>query len=91
MGLEVADAPERSRYEADADGELAGFAHYVISNRFITFDHTEVLPAFEGKGVASTLVREALRDARRRELQIIPVCPYVRRWITEHPGWDAGL
>ena len=92
MDVTVADAPERSRYEATtADGEVAGYAEYTISSRFMTFTHTLVEPKFEGHGVGSTLAREALRDARRRQFQIIPVCPYIKAYITKHPDWADNL
>ena len=46
--------------------------------------HTEVDDAFEGRGVGSTLVSEALDDARRRGLEVLPFCPFVNSYVAKH-------
>ena len=84
----ITDAPERERYEAHLDGELAGVLEYIAKRGRIALVHTEVLPAHEGRGVGSALVRFALDDARRRELRVIATCPYVQSYLTRHPEDD---
>ena len=84
MDVTVIDVPERTRYEARVDGELAAFADYIPTGELLAFTHTEVLPAFEGKGVGSTLVREALDDVRGRQRSVLAVCPFVSGWIARH-------
>ncbi len=86
--LVVTDAPERERYEAHLDGELAGILEYVAKRSRIALIHTEVLPEFEGQGIGSALVRYALDDARRRELRVIATCPYVQSYVARHPEDD---
>ena len=85
MSIVVIDAPERHRYEAQLDGALAGFLDYVVKHGRIALIHTEVPPAYAGHGVAAALTRYALDDARRRELRVIVICPYVRRYLETHP------
>lgn len=85
MPTEIADAPERARYEATVEGSLAGVLEYAPRRSRIALIHTEVAPAFEGQGVAASLVRFALDDARRRGLRVIATCPYVQRYLTRHP------
>lgn len=46
--------------------------------------HTEVDDAYAGQGVASRLVRFAVDDAIERGFRIVPVCPYVKKWLGEH-------
>jgi predicted GNAT family acetyltransferase len=84
----ITNAPARDRYEAHLDGELAGVLEYIVKRGRIALVHTEVLPAQEGRGVGSALVRFALDDARRRELGVIALCPYVRNYLTRHPQDD---
>lgn len=86
MPIEVIDVPERARYEATIDGVLAGILDYVAKRSRIALVHTEVSPSHEGRGVAAALVRFALDDARRRELKVIPTCPYVQQYLARHPG-----
>jgi uncharacterized protein len=48
----VHDNPELSRYEVRDGGELAGFSEYRLTSGTIAFTHTEVDPAFRGRGLA---------------------------------------
>ncbi len=80
----VHDNPEEHRYEAVVDGTLAGFAVYRMHPGLIAFVHTEVDEVFEGHGVGSTLVREALEDVRLRGLDVAPICPFVSSFIDQH-------
>ena len=82
----VADAPDRSRYEASLDDAVVGILTYAVKNGRIALIHTEVLPAYEGRGIAAALSRFALDDARRRGLLVIASCPYVKRYLETHPG-----
>ena len=84
----ITDAPERERYEAHLDGEIAGILEYAVKRGRIALIHTEVLPVHEGQGVGSALVRFALDDARRRGLRVIATCPYVQAYLARHPGDD---
>src|SRR4051812_40309477 len=85
MSVVVTDAAERHRYEATLDDTLAGFLDYVVKRERIALIHTEVPPVFAGHGVAAALTRFALDDARRRDLKVIAICPYVRRYLEKHP------
>ncbi len=84
MDVTVLDVPERTRYEARVDGELAAFADYIPTGELLAFTHTEVLPAFEGKGVGSALVHDALDDVRGKQRSVLAVCPFVSGWIARH-------
>lgn len=85
MGLAIADARAAQRYEAHVDGELAGVIEYLVKRGRIALVHTEVEPAYEGRGIAGQLARFALDDARRRGLRVIPLCPYVKAYLERHP------
>ncbi len=81
----IIDAQDAHRYEARLEGDLAGFIDYIEKRGRLALIHTEVLPGHEGQGVASSLVRFALADARRRGLPVIATCPYVRAYVERHP------
>jgi predicted GNAT family acetyltransferase len=84
--IAVRDVPEQGQYVVSVDGADVGVARYVESGTVRTFTHTEVDPSMQGTGVGSVLVREAVRDVRRRDLQLIALCPYVKAWLKKHPG-----
>jgi uncharacterized protein len=81
---QVRDNPAESRYEVFSDGQLAGFAQYVLRGDRITMFHTEVDPAFEGEGLGVELAREALNDVRSRGLMVEPLCPFIASFIRHH-------
>ncbi len=84
MDLEVADNPDKARFEILADGELAGFAQYHLDGDEIAFTHTQTDDRFRGQGIAGLLVQSSLDAARERHLAVLPYCPFVRNWIIEH-------
>ena len=77
------------RYEIRVDGELAGFAAYETTPELVVLTHTEIGPAWEGRGVGGRLVRAALDDVRGRDLAVLPICPFVQGWINRHPEYAA--
>ncbi|MGY0233557.1 GNAT family N-acetyltransferase [Longispora urticae] len=82
--IEIRDEPTQSRYEIAVDGELAGFADYTLRKSVISFTHTEVFPAFGGRGLAGQLIGHALDDARTRRLAVLPFCPFVCKFINQN-------
>ncbi|SFN05601.1 MULTISPECIES: GNAT family N-acetyltransferase [Actinomadura] len=88
MSTEITDNAGKSRYEIRLDGELAGFAEYERGEGAVVFTHTEVDPAFEGKGVGGSLARGALDDVRAKGLSAVPLCPFIKKWIGRHPDYQ---
>lgn len=86
--IEVADAPERERYELSKDGEVVGFAVYRLRSGLIAFVHTEVDERLRGHGLADRLIRFALEDARGRGLAVLPFCPFVKAFIERHREFE---
>ena len=87
MKTEVVDRPEAHRYELLAGGEVGGHMEYQLDPGTITLIHTEIDEAYEGKGLGSVAVRHVLDDARERGLAVLPVCPFVRGWISRHEDY----
>jgi predicted GNAT family acetyltransferase len=87
--IEVADAPERERYELSIDGEVVGFTDYHARPGLIAFVHTEVDERLQGRGLADRLIRFALEDARTRGLAVLPFCPFVKAFIEKHREFEA--
>jgi predicted GNAT family acetyltransferase len=82
----IHDNVERHQFELTVDGDLAR-AEYVIAGDVITFTHTIVPPALEGRGIASRLIRHGLSEAWARGLSVVPQCPFVAAYIRKHPEW----
>jgi predicted GNAT family acetyltransferase len=84
MAVEVRDNPREHRFEIYDDGVRAGLADYSISAGLMSLTHTETLPEFSGRGLAKQLITFALGQAREQHLQVLPICPYALRVITEN-------
>ena len=51
----------------------------------IIIDHTEVDPAFKGKGVGKILVMNAVSYARENGIKILPLCPFAKATFDKNP------
>lgn len=87
MSRQVSDNPQALRYEITVDGGTAGFIDYRKGRGTLVFTHTEVDPDYEGQGVAGALARGALDDVRARGLKMVPLCPFIQRYIDRHPEY----
>jgi uncharacterized protein len=86
--IEIRNNDTANRYEAHVDGELAGWIDYKPRDGWLIFVHTEVLPAFGGRGIGARLASRALDDVRSRGLWVNPVCPFVAAYIRGHPAYQ---
>lgn len=92
MPIEVADNQAESRYEVRVDGKVAGFTMYRPENGGrVAFFHTEVDPAYEGKGLGSRLARGALDATRKQGKSVVARCPFIAGYVRRHPDEYADL
>jgi predicted GNAT family acetyltransferase len=85
LPVRVTDNPAAHRFEAHVGDTLAAFTHYRLAPGRVIFTHTETLPGFEGKGIASRLAAAALDEVRSRGLAVTPTCPFIAAYIERHP------
>ncbi|MFF1911718.1 GNAT family N-acetyltransferase [Streptomyces sp. NPDC058239] len=74
----------KHRYEILVDGRTAGLTAYHDRDDQRVFYHTEIDDDFAGQGLASLLVQQALNDVRTSGKRIVPVCPYVAKFLKKH-------
>lgn len=80
----VRNVDARHRYETLVGEVSAGFTAYRDRDGQRVFFHTEIDDAYAGRGLASVLVREALGHVRDSGKRIVPVCPYVAKFLKRH-------
>jgi uncharacterized protein len=85
--VEVSDNAALQRYEARSGGELVGWIDYEPAEGRRILVHTEVPPAFAGRGIAARLAVFALDNIRASGLRVVPRCPYVAAYIRAHPAY----
>ena len=76
----------KSRFEIEADGEIA-YAEYRLADDRIIFPHTIVPEAFEGRGFGSALAKAGLSWAREQGLPVVPRCSFIAGYIERHPEY----
>ncbi len=83
------DVPDKHRFEArDIDGAMIGMVTYQLSDAIIAYTHTEVSPGHEGEGIGGRLARVVMDDARQRGRTVVPICPYLSKWLEKHTEYD---
>ena len=83
----IVDVPEAHRFEARIGQELAGFIDYRRMGGRLVLVHTEVAPAYEGRGIASALAHTVLGGARDHRDRVSIKCPYLREFVVRHPAY----
>lgn len=83
MDVDVVHKPEKSRFEAEVEGDIAFLSYERAGDRAV-MTHTIVPRHLEGCGIAGRLTERAVAWARREKLQIEPQCSYVRAWLTKN-------
>ncbi len=90
MTRELYHNEEKHQYELPIDDHLAKLEYKQKENK-IYLIHTEVPSELEGQGIGSKLVGAVLEDIEKRDLKIVPWCPFVIHYLKEHPKWQPLL
>lgn len=83
--IRIEDHPELGRYVLTVDGRDAGVMTYHDASGRRVVEHTEIDPAFEGRGLGSRLARHVLDDIRSQGLRVVPRCPFLASFLDRHP------
>jgi predicted GNAT family acetyltransferase len=83
----VTDNEADSQFEICIGSQVARMT-YTVSGNNITFQHTYVPRALEGRGIGSALVRGAFSHAARMQKRVIIVCPFTYGWLAKHPEFN---
>jgi uncharacterized protein len=86
--LVVENDEKAQQFRLLVEGQVA-VIEYSRSEGTITFTHTEVPSALEGKGIAGKMAKAALEYARDHDLAVAPRCQFVASYIRRHPEFEA--
>ena len=78
-GIEIEFDREGNRSVAYDAGKQVGECDYDVTDSGWKIYHTEVLPEYEGKGIAKRLVYKIVEEAEKSGNTIIPVCSYAKQ------------
>jgi predicted GNAT family acetyltransferase len=84
----VAHEPENYRFVVVQDGETAELTYRGRTDSQIVFTHTSVPSALEGRGIGGALAKAGLEYARANNLEVVPLCSFVRGYIERKPEYQ---
>jgi broad specificity phosphatase PhoE/predicted GNAT family acetyltransferase len=70
------------------DGQTVGVVAFADRGDRRVFVHTEVDDAFQGRGLATILVQEAIKSTRADGLRVVAVCQMVATFLHKHKEFD---
>ena len=76
---------ESSRFIAYVDGQVAGSLQYRIQDGQMLLLDVEADSAYRRLRLPSRLIRQALVEAGRRRLSVVPFCHEARDQVLSHP------
>ena len=71
--------------------ERLGEMVFHIAGKNLTVIHTEVIPQAEGKGIARNLLDQMVAYARKNDLGVIALCPYVLAQFKRYPAQYSDI
>jgi predicted GNAT family acetyltransferase len=86
--VEVVHNEALSRFEVNQDGHLAELDYRRVGDQII-FTHTGVPAALEGRGIGSALAKTGLKYAQDNQLEVVPLCPFVKGYIERKPEYQS--
>lgn len=89
--VEREDGASKGRYRIAVDGFEAEMTYSRAGKGLIIIDHTDVPAALRGRKIGERMVRQAVEDARREGIAIMPLCPFAKAQIERHPEWQDVL
>lgn len=82
---------QSDRYTISVDGNEVGKAEFVDRDGRRVFTHTEVDDNYEGRGLATILIGEALQQTRDAGIPIVAECPMVADYISKHDEFKDSV
>ncbi len=53
--------------------------------------YVQVPLGLRGQGIGSILVQRVLDHAREQGIKVVPICPFIRDYILQHPEYKSVL
>ncbi|WP_367400646.1 GNAT family N-acetyltransferase [Arthrobacter sp. PsM3] len=90
--ITIRNNPERLRFEVLDGGTRIGQAAYVDDGGgHRIFYHTVIDREYGGQGLAGRLAAQALDETVAAGLKIVPVCPYIKKYLGKHTQYAASI
>lgn len=86
MDIKQKDDGKHGIFEGYDGEKLAGEMVYTwAGDQLFIIDHTDVADDYRGQGIGRQLLDAVIDFARKKQLKIIPLCPYAKSVFDKHP------
>lgn len=86
--ITITNNQTKHRYETTFPDGSHVFISYEWLQGKLALMHTFVPKAHEGKGIASSLAKHVLDEARTLNKRVLPYCPYIQTYLKRHPEYN---
>ncbi len=87
MDIRIENEGTKGRYVVEIDGHEAEMTFSRANPKLVIVDHTGVPDELAGRGIGTALAEFAVKDAREKGFRIIPLCPFLKGKLPDHPEW----
>lgn len=92
MKIQQDDTGDKGVFYVEVDGKRDALMTYTWAGTDkIIIDHTEVGDSLRGKGVGYKLVEAAVVFLRKKNLKVIPLCPFAKSVFDKTPEYADVL
>lgn len=86
MEVTQVESGAKGAFEAFDNDTKAGEMTYTwAGNDKIIIDHTDVDPAFGGRGVGKEMLMAVVDFAREKHIKVMPLCPFAKSVFDKNP------
>ena len=90
--ITIRNNPDRPRYEVLDGDTVIGQAAYVDDGEgHRIFYHTVIDKAYGGQGLAGRLAAHALDETVADGLKIVPVCPFIKKYVRKNTQYAGSV
>lgn len=89
--VDIVFEEERSRAAAYDEGKEIGECDFTPSGSTWTITHTFVTDGYGGRGIAASLVKKVVEEARVRGVKIVPLCWFAKKEFDKKPEYQDVL
>jgi predicted GNAT family acetyltransferase len=87
MNVQQFNTETKGAFKAFENEVQAGMMTYSWAGpQRIIVDHTEVEPAFNGKGVGKMMLQAVVDFARKEHVKVLPLCPFAKSVFDKDPS-----
>ena len=90
--ITIRNNPDRARYEVlDGDTVIGQAAYVDDGGGHRIFYHTVIDGEHAGQGLAGRLAAQALDETVAAGLKIVPVCPFIKKYLRRNSRYAASV